>query len=623
MKKSINLRGFSAYRIWAQLPGIEISYLPDVLMFGAAIALFYGVLVVGRTWLGPFTPEVEISRSPLALVAYAGYSLLRITIAYVLSLAFTLVYGYVAAYNPRAERFMIPLLDVLQSIPVLSFLPGVMLAMVALFPGRQLGVEAGAILLIFTGQVWNMAFSFYASLKSIPKEMREAAKVYQFSWWQRFIEMELPFAAIGLVWNSMMSVAGGWFFLMACEMFVLGSRDFRLPGLGSYLQTAASAGDTRSILWGVGTMIAVIVLLDQFIWRPVIAWAEKFKVEQVESSDAPRSWVLDLIRHSRSLAQIRKKTVRPLSERVMLYFSRPPSSEEPEPRSAWKTWLLRALAVVVLAGISYGVVRVVMILSGLQKAEVQEAGIGLVATFRARQSDFAARRVVDDPGRCGHWLQSAAGADRAAPGADRRFGSRDGAVSSSAAVADSRGRRTRDRLDRAPPAGNAVVHPVQRDRRRDRDSDRPEGVLLGLPNEGDRTLEKADPAGNLSVSHHGHGHGIGWSVECQHRRRILSFQRPHLYHSRARRHDFSSHRCRQFRPAAGRHHDDGRDRGHDQSPGVAQTLRARRNPLPTRNLTRLARPEWLPLVTFVLPQTSFHQLLTCTSCWRNASALLV
>jgi len=381
MKKSTTLRGFSAHRIWAQLPRIEISYLPDVLMFGAGIALFYGVLVVGRTWLGPFTPEVEISHSPLALAAYAGYSLLRITIAYVLSLAFTLVYGYVAAYNPRAERFMIPLLDVLQSIPVLSFLPGVMLAMVALFPGRQLGVEAGAILLIFTGQVWNMAFSFYASLKSIPKEMHEAAKVYRFSWWQRFIEIELPFAAIGLVWNSMMSVAGGWFFLMACEMFVLGSRDFRLPGLGSFLQTAASAGDTRSILWGVATMIAVIVLLDQFIWRPVIAWAEKFKVEQVESSDAPRSWVLDLIRHSRSLAQIRKKTVRPLSERLMLHFSRVRPTEEAGPRSAWKTWLMRALAVVLLAGMSYGVVRVVMILTGLQKAELQEAAIGLGATF--------------------------------------------------------------------------------------------------------------------------------------------------------------------------------------------------------------------------------------------------
>jgi NitT/TauT family transport system permease protein len=350
-------------------------------MFAAAIALFYGVITVGRTWLGPFTPEVEISRSPLALPIYAGYSLLRIAIAYVLSLLFTMVYGYVAAYNTRAERFLIPLLDVLQSIPVLSFLPGVMLAMVALFPGRQLGVEAGAILLIFTGQVWNMAFSFYASLKSIPKDMREAATIYGFSWWQRFIEMELPFSAIGLVWNSMMSVAGGWFFLMACEMFVLGSRDFRLPGLGSYLQTAASAGDTQSILWGVGTMIAVIVLLDQFIWRPVIAWAEKFKVEQVESTDAPRSWVLDLIQRSRGLSEIRQKTVRPLSERVMLYFSRREEKKEGAESRGWKIWLVRGIGVMLLILVGYGVVRVGMILSGLQKAELQEAGIGLGATF--------------------------------------------------------------------------------------------------------------------------------------------------------------------------------------------------------------------------------------------------
>ncbi|HXX00829.1 MAG TPA: ABC transporter permease subunit, partial [Candidatus Acidoferrales bacterium] len=380
-RKTGGLRGFSAYQLLTQLPRVEISYLPDLLMFGVGIAVFYGVLVVGRTWLGPFTPEVEISRSPLALPAYAGYSLLRITIAYVLSLAFTLVYGYIAAYNPRAERFMIPLLDVLQSIPVLSFLPGVMLAMVALFPGRQLGVEAGAILLIFTGQVWNMAFSFYASLKSIPSEMREAAKVYGFSWWQRFVEMELPFSAIGLVWNSMMSVAGGWFFLMACEMFVLGSRDFRLPGLGSYLQTAASAGDTPSILWGVGTMIAVIVLLDQFFWRPVIAWAEKFKVEQVESTEAPRSWVLDLIHHSRSLARIRQNTFSPLGERLMLHFSHKDSSGKAGLQSAWKTWLARLLGLALLAGMGYGVVRVAIILSGLQKAELQEAGIGLAATF--------------------------------------------------------------------------------------------------------------------------------------------------------------------------------------------------------------------------------------------------
>src|SRR5579864_8216061 len=322
MKKSITLRGFSAYRIWTQLPSLEISYLPDLLMFAAAITLFYGVLVVGRTWLGPFTPEVDISRSPWALPAYAGYSLLRIAVAYVLSLAFTLVYGYVAAYNSKAERIMIPLLDILQSIPVLSFLPGVMLAMVALFPHHQIGVEMGAILLIFTGQVWNMAFSFYSSLKSIPRDMREAAKIYRFNWYQRFTQFELPYAAIGLVWNSMMSVAGGWFFLMACEMFVLGSNDFRLPGLGSYLQTAASAGDTEAILWGVGTMIAVIVLLDQIVWRPVIAWAEKFKVEQVESTDAPQSWFLGLMHGSRLLKRLRKKAINPVRERLGLHFAR-------------------------------------------------------------------------------------------------------------------------------------------------------------------------------------------------------------------------------------------------------------------------------------------------------------
>ena len=380
-KPTISLRGFSAYRLWTQLPTLEISYLPDLLMFGAALALFYGVLEVGRTWLGPFTPEVEISRSLWALPAYAGYSLLRIFFAYALSLVFTLVYGYIAAYNPKAERFMIPLLDVLQSIPVLSFLPGVMLAMVALFPGRQFGVEAGAILLIFTGQVWNMAFSFYASLKSIPKEMREAAKIYGFSWWQRFIEMELPYAAIGLVWNSMMSVAGGWFFLMACEMFVLGARDFRLPGLGSYLQTAASAGDTRSILWGIATMITVIVLLDQFVWRPMIAWAEKFKIEQVESNDAPRSWVLNLFRHSRGLEHLRSRTVQPLRERLMMFFSQQRTAGEIKEPDAWKTWLTRAVAVAVVAGLAYGVVRIVMVLTGLHKADLQDAGLGLVATF--------------------------------------------------------------------------------------------------------------------------------------------------------------------------------------------------------------------------------------------------
>jgi NitT/TauT family transport system permease protein len=307
---------------------------------------------------------------------------LRITVAYVLSLAFTLVYGYVAAYNPRAERIMIPLLDILQSIPVLSFLPGVMLAMVALFPRHQLGVELGAILLIFTGQVWNMAFSFYSSLKSIPREMREAAKIYRFNWYQRFMQVELPYAAIGLVWNSMMSVAGGWFFLMACEMFVLGSRDFRLPGLGSYLQTAASAGDTDSILWGIGVMIALIVVLDQLVWRPVIAWAEKFKMEQVESTDAPSSWFLDVIQHSHGLLRLRKKAINPVRERLALHFAKMHHAAEKDTTPAsWKVWTGRAIGAVVVLGVLYAVVRATGMIAGLGAHEYRELLVGASATF--------------------------------------------------------------------------------------------------------------------------------------------------------------------------------------------------------------------------------------------------
>ena len=366
---------------WLRLPETRL-HLPDVLMFAAGLALFYGVLAVARTWLGPLTPEVEISRSPWALPAYAGYSLLRIGAAYTLSLAFTLVYGYVAAYSARAERYMIPLLDVLQSIPVLSFLPGVMLAMVALFPERQLGVEFGSILLIFTGQVWNMAFSFYSSLKSVPREMREAAKIYRFSWWQKFTQVELPFAAIGLVWNSMMSVAGGWFFLMACEMFVLGKRDFRLPGLGSYLQTAASAGDTSAILWGIAAMVAVIVLLDQFVWRPVIAWAEKFKVEQVESPDVPSSWLLEVLRESRAVAQITEKAFRPMREQLLAHFARLHDTAHAAGRlRPWKAWSGRMFGVVAVALVLYGSLRALVTVSGLNRQELGLLLAGAGATF--------------------------------------------------------------------------------------------------------------------------------------------------------------------------------------------------------------------------------------------------
>src|SRR5215472_8714616 len=366
---------------WPSIPWTGHPFLADLPVFAVGVAILYSVVTFARYWSGPLTPQVDINLHARALPLYALYSVLRISTAYFLSLAFTLIYGYIAAYNRRAERFMVPLLDVLQSIPVLSFLPGVMLAMVALFPRRQLGIELGSILLIFTGQVWNMAFSFYSSLKSIPTEMREAAQLYRFSWWQRFTQMELPFSVIGLVWNSMMSVAGGWFFLMVCEMFVLGKRDFRLPGLGSYLQTAADEGNVRAILYGLITMVTVIVLTDQLLWRPVVAWAQKFKFETVEASDSAHSPVLTLIRRSRIVALFSRRTVEPMRETIALHFARKHDvhpAAQPASLRRWLPWMLVAAGAALTA---YLLFRGVLLLTGLSRPEFLEILKGLVATF--------------------------------------------------------------------------------------------------------------------------------------------------------------------------------------------------------------------------------------------------
>ncbi len=351
-------------------------------MLAAGLGLLYAIIVLAHYWATPLTPKVEISLSSRALPLYALFSVLRIAAAYFLSLAFTLVYGYIAAYNRRAEVFMVPLLDVLQSIPVLSFLPGVMLAMVALFPHRQLGLEMGAILLIFTAQFGNMAFSFYSSLKNIPNEMREAAKLYRFSWWQSFIQLELPYSVIGLVWNSMMSVAGAWFFLMACEMFVLGKRDFRLPGLGSYLQTAASEGNTGAIMSGLVTLIIVIVLTDQLIWRPTIAWAEKFKFEQVEAAENRGSSLLNFLRRSSVLAFLSRRAVKPVEEGVALYIARKTATKEKSTdQAAVRKWLLVFIGIVLAVGIVYAIGRTGMLLSGLKSDDLKRMLAGAGATF--------------------------------------------------------------------------------------------------------------------------------------------------------------------------------------------------------------------------------------------------
>jgi len=362
---------------WGILPHFSPSILKDIPVFLAAFSVFYAFLAVAHYWFTPFSPQANIDLRPSVLPEYAMYSIIRIVIAYFISLVFSIAYGYVAAYNARAERVMIPLLDTLQSIPVLSFLPGVMLAMVALFPGRQIGIELGSILLIFSGQAWNMAFSFYSSLKSIPREMHEVAEVYRWSPWQKLLELELPFSAIGLVWNSMISVASAWFYLIACEMFTLKEQDFRIPGLGSYLQTAANAADTRAMVWGLVVMIGVIVALDQLVWRPVIAWADKFKFEQVEGQEAPHSPVLDLLRSSRVLPLLTRRVFSPARESLNLRLARQWQQRDVKrPPGRAINAITYPLAILTLCAIAYGVVRMGALASAVKASELRSIFVG-------------------------------------------------------------------------------------------------------------------------------------------------------------------------------------------------------------------------------------------------------
>jgi NitT/TauT family transport system permease protein len=373
---------FSKTLVWGLVPPGAPSFLKDLPIFLAAFSVFYVFLAVARYWFTPISPQSEIDLRPAALPGYAMFSVTRIAISYFIALVFSIAYGYAAAYNAKAERFMIPLLDTLQSIPVLSFLPGVMLAMVALFPRRQFGIELGSILLIFSGQAWNMAFSFYSSLKSIPSEMHDVAQVYRWGRWQKLVEMELPFAAIGLVWNSMISVASAWFYLIACEMFVLRNQDFRIPGLGSYLQTAANAADTRAMIWGLAVMIGVIVAMDQLIWRPVIAWAEKFKFEQIAGSQVPHSSVLDLLRSSRVLPLMGRLFISPARERLSLFLAREWRDRPVDHRRGNAgRWASYAIAFGVSIAVAYAAVRMSSLAASVTGSELRSIFVGGGATF--------------------------------------------------------------------------------------------------------------------------------------------------------------------------------------------------------------------------------------------------
>jgi NitT/TauT family transport system permease protein len=289
LEQKMALRGLYTKHVREALrtpPGVGY----DALLVAILLSLFGTLLMVGVQATHPFTEKVEIDLGFTSLPKYALLSLGRGFAAYFLSLGFTLVYGTIAAHNRRAELVMIPILDVLQAIPVLGFLPSLVLALVALFPRHELGLEMACILMIFTGQVWNMTFSYHGSLRAIPSSLREVAAINGFSRWRVFKQLEVPASMIGLIYNSMMSMAGGWFFLTVTEAFTLGKQDYRLPGIGSYMSEASLADNHAAMFAGVIAMMLMIIFADQVVWRPIVAWSQRFKMDDVAGIVEPKSW---------------------------------------------------------------------------------------------------------------------------------------------------------------------------------------------------------------------------------------------------------------------------------------------------------------------------------------------
>jgi NitT/TauT family transport system permease protein len=225
-------------------------------------------------------------------------------IALGLSLAFTFTYATLAAKSARAGALLIPLLDILQSVPILGFISITVVFFLSVAPGRILGAELAAVFAIFTSQAWNMAFSFYQSLRTVPDELEEAGRLFGLSAWARFWRIEVPFAMPQLVWNMMMSMSGGWFFVVAAEAISVGHTTIALPGIGSYIAAALAARDLPAIFWAIGTMLVVILIYDQLMFRPLVAWAERFRIDDQESDEPPQSWALTMFRRSRLIAAI-------------------------------------------------------------------------------------------------------------------------------------------------------------------------------------------------------------------------------------------------------------------------------------------------------------------------------
>ena len=278
-----------------------------------AILLILGLLIfLGEASRNLFEPLAELQRQPPSLdprnlPEYAARTTLRMLIAMALSLLFTFTYATLAAKSRSAERVLVPLLDILQSVPILGFISVTVVFFMSLAPGRVLGAEFASIFAIFTSQAWNMAFSFYQSLRTVPAELEEAARNFRLSAWMRFWRLDVPFAVPQLIWNMMMSMSGSWFFVVASEAISVGNTTVTLPGIGSYIALAIEHRDLAAVSWAIGTMLVVILIYDQVLFRPLVAWADRFRFEQEPGVPPPQSWVFDVLRRSRIVERLTER----------------------------------------------------------------------------------------------------------------------------------------------------------------------------------------------------------------------------------------------------------------------------------------------------------------------------
>lgn len=354
--------------------------LPLVLAVLAAAA--FGAMQMARPFVvGQATP---ISLDPIYLPYYLLRTILRMFTALGFALLFSFVFAAVAARYRAAEKIMIPMLDILQSVPILGFQAIAIAPFIALFPGSLLGVECAAIFAIFTSQAWNMAFSLYQSMRTVPPELKEASRVFRLSGWQRFWRLDLPFAMPGLLWNMMMSMSGGWFFLVAAEAISVAGQDIKLPGIGAYIAVAIEAENGHAIAWAIGAMLTGILLYDQLFFRPLLAWADKFRFEESQGESAQNSWLLDWGRRSHWIRAITDRFWRRL-ERSLSWFSlREEGSGRHLSSARWNVLAAKAWDVaIVLASLLAAYKLVTFVHSDVGWGEaLHVAGLGLITLLR-------------------------------------------------------------------------------------------------------------------------------------------------------------------------------------------------------------------------------------------------